>query len=209
MSGWDARRQPPARRRGRSPPRSTRWSGARSPPSGSPASPTTSPRSPSPGADGAPMTLADFKGKVALVNLWATWCAPCRKEMPALDRLAGALGGDDFSVVPVSIDTGERQRPAAFLEQIGVKNLPLYTDRSTEIFESPQEEGTGDRAAGDRASRPQRLPARPHQRPGRMGQRGRQAADRSGGQERSRSQELTRNHAHLCDLSRRSRRRRL
>jgi len=93
------------------------------------------------GADGQPMTLADFKGKVALVNLWATWCAPCRREMPALDRLAGALGGDDFSVVPVSIDIGERQKPEAFLKQIGVENLPLYTDRTTDIFESLKSRG--------------------------------------------------------------------
>ncbi len=88
------------------------------------------------GPEGQPMTLADFEGKVALVNLWATWCTPCRKEMPALDRLAAALGGVDFTVVPVSIDVGDSTRPAAFLEQIGVKNLPLYTDRTTEIFEA-------------------------------------------------------------------------
>lgn len=93
------------------------------------------------GADGEPMTLAAFKGKVALVNLWATWCAPCRREMPALDRLAGALGGDDFSVVPVSIDIGERQKPEAFLKQIGVENLPLFSDRTTEIFESLKSRG--------------------------------------------------------------------
>lgn len=88
------------------------------------------------GPDGEAMTLAAFEGKVALVNLWATWCTPCRQEMPALDRLQAALGGDDFAVVPVSIDIGDTNRPAAFLEQIGVKNLPLYTDRTTEIFES-------------------------------------------------------------------------
>ena len=87
------------------------------------------------GTDGKPMTLAAFKGKVALVNLWATWCAPCRREMPALDRLQTALGGDDFAVVPISIDTGDPARPAAFLEEIGAKNLPLYTDRTTQIFE--------------------------------------------------------------------------
>lgn len=92
-------------------------------------------------ADGAPKTLADFQGKVALVNLWATWCVPCRQEMPALDRLQAALGGDDFSVVPVSIDIGDSGRPAAFLESIGVKNLPLYTDRSTKIFEELKARG--------------------------------------------------------------------
>lgn len=86
------------------------------------------------GVDGKPMTLADFQGKVTLLNLWATWCAPCRLEMPALDRLQAALGGEDFAVVPVSIDTGGPERPSAFLESIGVENLPLYTDRSTVIF---------------------------------------------------------------------------
>jgi thiol-disulfide isomerase/thioredoxin len=93
------------------------------------------------GADGAPATLAAFDGKVALVNLWATWCGPCRQEMPALDRLAAALGGDDFAVVPVSIDTADPQRPAEFLESIGVKHLPLYTDRSTEIFQELKRRG--------------------------------------------------------------------
>ncbi len=87
------------------------------------------------------MTLAAFKGKVALVNLWATWCNPCREEMPALDRLQAALGGADFAVVPVSIDIGDPARPAAFLEKIGVKNLPLYTDRTTKIFESLKSRG--------------------------------------------------------------------
>jgi thiol-disulfide isomerase/thioredoxin len=87
------------------------------------------------GADGKPTTLAAFGGKVTLVNLWATWCAPCRREMPALDRLQAALGGKDFSVVAMSIDTGDPSRPAEFLQSIGVKNLPLNTDRSTAIFE--------------------------------------------------------------------------
>jgi thiol-disulfide isomerase/thioredoxin len=93
------------------------------------------------GTDGKPKTLAAFGGKVALVNLWATWCGPCRKEMPALDRLQAALGGDDFAVVPISIDIGDPERPKAFLEQIGVKNLPLYTDRTTKIFEDVKARG--------------------------------------------------------------------
>jgi thiol-disulfide isomerase/thioredoxin len=87
-------------------------------------------------AEGKPATLAAFDGKVTLVNLWATWCGPCRKEMPALDRLQAALGGADFWVVPISIDTGDPERPRQFLDSIGVKNLPLYTDRSTDIFEA-------------------------------------------------------------------------
>ena len=86
------------------------------------------------GAGGEPMTLADFEGKVTLLNLWATWCAPCRHEMPALDRLQASLGGEDFAVVPVSIDTGGPERPTQFLQSIGIQHLPLYIDRSTDIF---------------------------------------------------------------------------
>jgi thiol-disulfide isomerase/thioredoxin len=93
------------------------------------------------GVDGAQKTLAAFQGKVALVNLWATWCVPCRQEMPALDRLQAALGGDDFVVVPISIDIGNPDRPAAFLQSIGIKNLPLYTDRTTKIFEELKARG--------------------------------------------------------------------
>jgi thiol-disulfide isomerase/thioredoxin len=93
------------------------------------------------GLDGKPTTLAAFEGRIALVNLWATWCAPCRKEMPALDRLEAALGGAEFAVVPVSIDIGDPERPAEFLRSIGVVNLPLYTDRSTEIFETLKTRG--------------------------------------------------------------------
>jgi thiol-disulfide isomerase/thioredoxin len=92
-------------------------------------------------ADGQPATLAAFRGKVVLVNLWATWCAPCRQEMPALDRLQAAEGGDDFTVVPVSIDTGERARAAQFLDSVGVNNLPLYTDPTTEIFGAVKQRG--------------------------------------------------------------------
>ena len=86
-------------------------------------------------ADGTPITLASFQGSVVLLNVWATWCAPCRIEMPALDRLQSELGGSAFSVVPVSIDTGEASRPADFLKGIGADHLQLYTDRSTEIFQ--------------------------------------------------------------------------
>ena len=93
------------------------------------------------GEDGAPMNLATFQGKVALVNLWATWCAPCRREMPALDRLQAALGGEDFAVVPVSIDTGDPARPRQFLREIGTRNLPLYTDPTTEIFGELKQRG--------------------------------------------------------------------
>ena len=86
------------------------------------------------GPDGKPQTVRDHEGQVVLLNLWATWCAPCRREMPALDRLQAAAGGRDFAVVPVSIDTGDLSKPKAFLESTGVKTLPLNTDPSTNIF---------------------------------------------------------------------------
>ncbi|MGQ7791694.1 thiol:disulfide interchange protein TlpA [Faunimonas sp. B44] len=79
-------------------------------------------------------TLADFAGRTVLVNLWATWCAPCRAEMPALDRLQAAEGDDGFAVVPISIDIGSRDKPRAFLESVNAANLPLFTDSSTAIF---------------------------------------------------------------------------
>jgi thiol-disulfide isomerase/thioredoxin len=87
-------------------------------------------------ADGSPATLADFAGKTVLLNTWATWCVPCRKEMPALDRLQSASGGSDFSVVAVSIDTQDPSKPKNFLAEIGVRSLALYADPTTKIFGS-------------------------------------------------------------------------
>lgn len=84
--------------------------------------------------DGKPLTLADFRGKTVLLNLWATWCAPCRAEMPALDRLQQELGGADFEVVSVNIDTNRLERPRAFLAEVGVKKLSYYSDQSGAIF---------------------------------------------------------------------------
>lgn len=79
-------------------------------------------------ADGKPLTLAVFKGKTVLLNLWATWCAPCRKEMPDLDRLQRDLGSDTFEVVALSLDRGGAAASKAFLDKIGIKNLKLYVD---------------------------------------------------------------------------------
>jgi thiol-disulfide isomerase/thioredoxin len=79
---------------------------------------------------GQKRTLADFGGKVVLLNIWATWCAPCRKEMPTLDRLQAALGGDDFKVVPLSIDRGGAERVKKFYDEIGVQHLAIYFDSS-------------------------------------------------------------------------------
>jgi len=77
---------------------------------------------------GAARTLADWKGRVVLLNLWATWCAPCRKEMPALERLQKELGSDRFEVVALSIDRGGADAAKKFLDQIKVEKLALYVD---------------------------------------------------------------------------------
>ena len=70
-------------------------------------------------AAGKPLTLDDWRGRTVLLNLWATWCVPCRKEMPALDALQATLGGPDFEVVAVNIDTRDPDKPKAFLKEIG------------------------------------------------------------------------------------------
>ena len=80
-------------------------------------------------ADGAGQaTLADYQGKYVLLNFWATWCAPCRKEMPMLSELQSEFGGEDFEVVTVA--TGRNPPPAMknFFQEIGVTNLPLHRD---------------------------------------------------------------------------------
>lgn len=74
--------------------------------------------------------LGEFNGKFVLVNFWATWCAPCRAEMPSLDRLQQTMGGPDFAVVIISLDRAGYAKAAAFLNEIGVKNLTTYIDPS-------------------------------------------------------------------------------
>ncbi len=74
-------------------------------------------------------TLADFNGKVVLLNLWATWCVPCREEMPALDRLQAALGGPDFEVVPLSMDRA-LDAVKKFYAETGVHNVGIFIDTS-------------------------------------------------------------------------------
>ena len=81
--------------------------------------------------DGKPMTLADFKGKTILLNLWATWCAPCREEMPSLDRLQQELGSDTFEVVALAVDRAGPETAQKFLNEIGVTALKLYSDTTT------------------------------------------------------------------------------
>ena len=79
-------------------------------------------------AKGAPTSLSVFRGKVVLLNLWATWCPPCVKEMPTLDRLQATLGGPDFEVVALSIDSGGVPVVEAFFRRTSVKLLHPYVD---------------------------------------------------------------------------------
>jgi thiol-disulfide isomerase/thioredoxin len=82
---------------------------------------------------GGNVSLADFRGRVVLLNLWATWCEPCIREMPALDRLQGKLGGKDFTVVLVSQDRGGATVVDPFFAKLGLSNLQTYLDPKSAV----------------------------------------------------------------------------
>jgi thiol-disulfide isomerase/thioredoxin len=84
--------------------------------------------------EGATKSLSDWRGRVVLLNIWATWCVPCRDEMATLDKLEAALGGKDFQVVAVNIDRGGSDKPKSFLAEAGATHLSLYTDPSGKLF---------------------------------------------------------------------------
>ena len=84
---------------------------------------------------GTPRSLADWRGRTVLVNLWATWCVPCRKEMPALDALQARLGGEEFEVVSINIDTRDTDKPKDWLKNAGVNTLAYYADNSAKVFQ--------------------------------------------------------------------------
>ncbi len=83
-------------------------------------------------AAGKPLGLAEFRGKVVLLNIWATWCVPCRQEMPALDRLQAKLGGTDFTVLPLSIDRAGMKAVDVFYREVGISELAKYIDSDGE-----------------------------------------------------------------------------
>ncbi|MBZ9859374.1 thiol:disulfide interchange protein TlpA [Mesorhizobium sp. CA12] len=93
------------------------------------------------GPDGKPMTIADHAGKTVLLNLWATWCAPCRAEMPALDALQKEKGSNAFEVVAVNVDTGDDTKPKKFLKEIGVETLGFYRDPTIALFNEAKTRG--------------------------------------------------------------------
>lgn len=93
------------------------------------------------GPDGKKKTIADFAGKTLLVNLWATWCVPCREEMPALNALQKDLGSDKFEVVAINIDTGDDEKPKNFLDETKVHDLGYYRDASMGVFNTLKKEG--------------------------------------------------------------------
>ena len=86
-------------------------------------------------ADGKPRKLSDWRGKTVLVNLWATWCVPCRKEMPALDSLQTKLGGKDFEVVAINIDTRDPEKPKNFLKDANLTRLGYFSDTKAKVFQ--------------------------------------------------------------------------
>ena len=93
-------------------------------------------------SNGQTLRLADFKGRAVLLNFWATWCVPCRREMPALDRLERELGGSDFTVIAVNIDTTRFENRRRFLEEAGINRLAFYADPKAQIFQILKGAGT-------------------------------------------------------------------
>ena len=85
--------------------------------------------------DGKPKKLSDWRGRTVLVNLWATWCVPCRKEMPALERLQTNLGGPDFEVVAINIDTRDPEKAKDFLREANLNRLSYFSDQKAKVFQ--------------------------------------------------------------------------
>ena len=86
-------------------------------------------------AAGHTRRLSVWRGKTVLLNLWATWCVPCRREMPALDALQTKLGGDTFDVVAVNIDTRDPEKPVNWLKEAGISRLPYFSDSQARVFQ--------------------------------------------------------------------------
>src|ERR1700730_14820878 len=92
-------------------------------------------------ADGKPKKLSDWRGRTVLVNLWATWCVPCRKEMPALESLQSKLGGANFEVVAINIDTRDLEKPKNFLKEANLTRLDYFSDQKAKVFQDLKQIG--------------------------------------------------------------------
>src|SRR5215510_14439890 len=86
-------------------------------------------------SDGKPKKLSDWHGKTVLVNLWATWCVPCRKEMPALEALQAKLKSPNFEVVAINIDTRDPEKPKNFLKEANLTQLGYFNDQKAKVFQ--------------------------------------------------------------------------
>ena len=83
-------------------------------------------------ADGRQVRLSDWRGELVLLNIWATWCGPCKTELPSLDRLQAKLGGKEFTVLALSTDRGGPGVPAQFFEREGITHLKVFNDTTGE-----------------------------------------------------------------------------
>ena len=174
----------PARLRWKPPAGWRRWPTARSPPCRSPAPRKACRRWPSRTASGAAKSLADWRGRTVLLNLWATWCVPCRKEMPALDALQAKLGGADFEVVSVNIDTRDTDKPKDWLKRRRRQHARLLRRQQRQGVPGPQGDRQGVRHA-DHADR--RSATAASLRPWRARRNGRAATRSSSSPPRSRN----------------------
>jgi len=103
--------------------------------------------------NGKTLRISQWKGRVVLVNLWATWCGPCRKEMPGLASLQKDLGSEDFEVVAISVDRKGVEASAAFLEETGAEGLKLYVEPTTAVLNDLQTMGLPSTILIDRQGR--------------------------------------------------------
>ena len=93
------------------------------------------------GADGQSLSMSNFAGKTVLLNVWATWCVPCREEMPALNALEKSVGSDKFEVVAVNIDTGDDEKTKAFRAEYAIDKLGYYRDNTMGVFNVLKKQG--------------------------------------------------------------------
>ena len=92
-------------------------------------------------AEGQPLSINSFAGKTVLLNVWATWCVPCREEMPALNALEKSVGNEKFEVVAVNIDTGDEEKPKAFRAEYAIDKLGYYSDSTMGVFNVLKKQG--------------------------------------------------------------------